>query len=337
MAKRHGGPRPLYFESFRAALARAPEGLIRVAPPASDAQIAAAERALGIAVPLPFATFLRSFDGADLFHESVVICGVGPDAFRSLVAVNRGERHPLVRADEIVFAEASGGDTLLLSPGADEPRVIRLRPGSDERWLSGSTFARWLDAVIAREQILYDAGGEFVLEAFEPDGEELTATFALRQAERALKKDPDAAEPHHDLGVAYRRLGKLDRAASAFARAAGLDPENPWPWFDLGRARLQQGEAAPAVEAFRRAGEATPGAEGARFFAWAARAAMDAGRADEATAAREQARARDPEIVAVLTRAAQAAAREDDAAGVTEAQALAAVFAAPTGRKLPVR
>ncbi len=68
-----------------------PDGLVRPSPPASDALIAAAEQELGTALPQAFASFLRSFDGADLFHEAIVIAGVGPTAPRSLAELNLAE------------------------------------------------------------------------------------------------------------------------------------------------------------------------------------------------------------------------------------------------------
>ena len=64
-------------------MGRLPAGLIRVVPPAADADIAGAEGALGHAMPAAYASFLRSFDGADLFHESLLIAGVGPQAPRA--------------------------------------------------------------------------------------------------------------------------------------------------------------------------------------------------------------------------------------------------------------
>jgi tetratricopeptide (TPR) repeat protein len=216
-----------------------------------------------------------------------------------------------------VFAEAAGGDRYALE-AADPPGVLHLRPGSDERWRAGSTFSRWLDATLARELLLYDAEGEFVLEAFEADGEELTPLFAMRQAERALRKDPDSAETHHDLAVALRRSGRLARARDHFARATELDPDNPWPWFDRARADLAAAAPADAVPSFRRAAEVTPGPEGARFLAWAARAAIEAGLPEEAERARKDALARDPDLVESLGRAVDAAAEDEDARAEAE-------------------
>jgi hypothetical protein len=327
----HRGRPALYFEGFRSALADAPAGLLRAGPPADPAAIAAAEQVLGRPLPHAYDAFLRSFDGADMFHESLVVYGVGPRTFRGLVPGNEAPG-PLLHPGELVIAEGAGGDRLALS-AEDEARVFRLRAGSEERWLAGSSFPRWLEAAIAREAILYDHEGEFRLEAFEEDGEELTPTFALRQAERALKKDPGSAESHHDLGVASRRLGRLDRAREAFAEAATLDPENPWPAFDHGRTALALDSFVEAAEAFRRAAAAAPGAEGARFVAWAARAARQAGDLAAAEALRREAEARDPALPSSLRRAFEAAA--DDEAARVEAEALLSVFE-PSRRRLPL-
>src|SRR5204862_4018775 len=124
---------------------------------------------------------------------------------------------------------------LLAPDGAGAERVWRLPADSEERWLAGSSFAAWLDATLAAEEVMYDSDGEFLLAAFAEDGEELAPPFALRRAERALRKDPGSALFQHELGMALRRMGRAEHAAQAFAQAAALDARNPWPWFDLGR------------------------------------------------------------------------------------------------------
>jgi len=335
-----------FFEGFRAALAEWPDGLVRTLPPATAADIAAAERALG-PLPVAYTRFLRSFDGADLFHESIVICGVGAGAFQPLASANRPPPSG-ARPGDLVFATTSAGDTLLLAPPTQHSddndngdpadfRVIRLRADSEERWLSGSDFPHWLDATLARERVLYDDQGEFLLEAFEPDGEELTTIYALRRSERALRKDPGSAENHHDQGIALRSMGRLDGAATAFARAAALDPGNPWPWFDLGRVSASQGNQVEAADAFRRAAEAQPGPEGARFLAHAARAAWQGGQRADADSDRREAARRHPAIAADLRRAAEAAAEAADDDARIDAEALAAVFdGVPLAHRLPI-
>jgi tetratricopeptide (TPR) repeat protein len=307
----------MFFERFREAAARLPDGLIRPAPPAAPAAIAAAEARLG-ALPAEYASFLRSFDGADLFHEAVVVAGVGPGAPRALLALNEAAGAGPSR--ELVFAEAVAGDRFLLD---GQGRVLRLRAGSDERVIAGSGFERWLDATIARERVLYGPDGEFAPDVFDEDGEEIAPAVVLKQTERALKVDPGSAEAQHERGVALRRLGRVDRALEAFAAASALDPDDPWPWFDFGRTALEAERELPrAREAFERAAAREAGPSGARLLAWAARAAALAGDEPAAAEARRQALARDPALLDALARAEAQAALEGDDAARAENEAL---------------
>ncbi|HEX4404278.1 MAG TPA: SMI1/KNR4 family protein [Polyangia bacterium] len=319
----------MFFDRFREAMARLPAGLIRPAPAATPDLIARAEARLG-PLPAPYASFLRSFDGADLFHEAIVIAGVGASAPRDLVALNDEAAET---DDALVFAEAVAGDRFALDARG---RVLRLRAGSDERIVAGSTFEHWLDATIARERVLYGADGEFAPDVFDDDGEEIAPLIVVRQTERALKIDPGSAEAQHERGVALRRLGRLDRAVEAFAAATALDPENPWPWFDLGRAALASGDDLPrARAAFERAAALEQGPSAARLHAWAARAAPDAAAAEES---RHSALARDPALLDAFTRAEAQAALEgdDEARAENEALRLALAPGSAARRSLPV-
>ena len=289
MTRRRGrgpGARPeLFFDHFRAAAARLPAGLIRVMPPAPADVVRATEAALGRQLPDDYRAFLESFDGADLFHETILVAGAGPGAPVRLADL------PQERDGELSFAVAAAGERYALDSAG---RVIRYDPGAEERAVVGTSFTRWLDATIAREQVLYGPDGEYAPEAFDPSGEEVTPLVALRQAERAQKQDPDAAGWAHARGLALRRLGRARAAVLALEEAARLDPENPWAWFDLGRAALDDAQGASAVAAFRRAAELDPGPEGGRLLAWAARAAAGG---PEAVPLREAALARDPGLV----------------------------------------
>jgi len=310
-------------------MARLPAGLIRVRPPAEPEEIARAEEKLGRPLPATYASFLRSFDGADLFHESIVIAGVGRGATRALQTL------PQERPGELVFGEALWGDRYAL---AADGRVLRHDPGADERAIAGTSFERWLDATVAREQILFGSDGEYAEDVFDPSGQEVTPTIALRQAERALKVDPGAADTEHARGLALVRLGRRDAALAAFRAASELDANNPWPLFDLGRTALALDKPAVALPAFRQAAAATrEDATAARLLAWAVRAAVAAGD-DEAAGLRREALARDPQLVAGLTRAASAAGEDaDDEARAEEIALLEAVApGTPIPRRLPV-
>ena len=319
----------MFFDRFREALSRLPDGLVRTGPPATGEALATAESALG---PLPpiLRSFLQSFDGADLFHETVLIAGVGPGAPRSLAELNPQP------GPEIVFAEAPGADRFALrADGA----VLRLKAGEEdserERWLAGSGFERWLEALVAHERVLYGPDGEFSPDAFEADGAEILPLAALRQAERALKLDPDAAELHHERAVALRRLGRQADSRQAFARAAALDADNPWTWFDLGRAALAEGVSAggEALEAFEHAArlERGPehGPERARFWVWAARAAQLLAAPERQASCRREALALVPELATALRRARDASLAEDDPEALAEAEALLAALEEP--------
>jgi len=325
-----------------------PAGLIRPGPPADQTAIAAAETRLGaeekagtkLKLPPAFAAFLRSFDGVDLFHEAVVVAGVGPAAARRLHELRDPEASDHAEMKNLlVFAEAVGGDRFAFD---GDGRVLRLRAGSDERWRSGGDFERWLDGTIAHHRILYGPDGEFSPDAFEPDGAEVVPVIALRQTERALRACDDSAEWQHEQGVALRRLGRLAEAKDAFARAAALDPENPWPRFDGGRVALELGPAT-AREArlgFSEAARLEKGEAAARFWVWAARAALLGAEPDQVRVCRAAAVAAEPDVASSLRRARDAAQDdEDDPDALAEAEALVAALEddIPTGRaRLPV-
>lgn len=288
-------------------MARLPTGLIRTFPPAPPGDVSAAAAQLGVAPPEGYASFLNSFDGADLFHEAIVVAGVGP-----LAPLRLGDLNPERPIAELVFAEAAGGDRFAF---ALDGRVLRLRAGSEERWVAGSDFPRWLDAIVAHERVLYGPDGEFSPDAFEPDGMEVAPIVALRQAERALRVDPGAAEAEHERGVALRRLARWKDSADAFQRSAELDPDNPWPWFDLGRVCLSLDipGARRALDAFENAGRLEPGPTGARLWAWAARAALVCALPERVERARHEALVREPNLKESLARARDAGRAEDGA------------------------
>lgn len=319
-------------------MARLPAGLVRPFRAARPEEVAAAERALGRSLPEAYASFLRSFDGADLFHEAIVLAGVGPEAPRSLVALNLTRSPDRRVEEELVFAEAADGDRFAL---AADGHVVRLGAEPEpERWRAGSDFARWLDATIAHDRVLYDSDGEFAEHAFDPDGGEILPLMVLRQAERALRVDPGSADAEHERGVALRRLDRLEDSVAAFRRAATLDPPNPWPWFDLGRVAMTMGTpgARPALEAFEAAATRLgPGPTGARAWAWAARAAGLCALPERIERCRGEALACEPGLTVSLRRARDTAVAsletgDGDPEELHEAEALLEALEGPIPR-----
>ncbi|MES1165021.1 MAG: tetratricopeptide repeat protein [Verrucomicrobiota bacterium] len=301
-------------------------------PAAAATAVARARDDMALELPGPFVSFLRSFDGADLFHEAIVLGGVTAAAFRRLVDMNpRPRLPPLLPTDGAVFAEVVGGDRYAFAAGG---RIVRLRGGSDERWAAGADFSRWLDGLIAHERVLYGPDGEFSPDAFDPDGTEVAPLVALRQAERALRACDDSAEWHHERGVALRRLGRLPDAKEAFARAAELDPGNPWPRFDGGRVALDLGPGAAreAGALFEAAACLDRGDAAARLWIWAARAAVLAADPEQLERTRREALACEPALAEQLRRAREAARETGDADEIAEAEALVDALESPPAR-----
>lgn len=283
-------------------------------------------RTLGRPLPTELERFLRSWDGAELFQESVRIYGLD-NVLGSLLRANTSDRPAGLLPTDLVFGDTAAGELLVLDA---QERVVRLRgldddedtraaesgwqPRWDERWFSGSTLENWLAATVTHELPLYDSEGEFVLEAFEEDGLALVPSFALKLARKVLRKDPASAELHHALGVAQRRNGKVDEASLSFEQAAQLDPGNSWIWFDLGRSLLEQDAWPAAAAAFGHAAahSSERPLQAARFCVWQACAwKQDANEPMRAAAASEALRL-SPTLQADLQKAATAAVADDD-------------------------
>jgi class 3 adenylate cyclase/tetratricopeptide (TPR) repeat protein len=73
---------------------------------------------------------------------------------------------------------------------------------------------------------------------------------AITALQQKLKKDPNSAILHYNLGVAYHRVHRLEEAASAYLRAIALKEDFHKAHFNLGVLRVSQGRFAEAVELF---------------------------------------------------------------------------------------
>jgi tetratricopeptide (TPR) repeat protein len=266
-----------YFERFREELTRYAEGVHRLGTPADPAAIAG--------LPEEYRNFLRSWDGADLFHEDMHI--------RSAAECAR-------EAGELVFAEDAAGSRFAFAEGG----IVEYEADTGLRWRAATSLERWLDGVMAQGALLYEPEGEFREGVFA--GEELEPAIELKLLRKRVRLDPEAPKPHFDLGMMLARQGHPREAERELARAVELDEGAPWPWFELGKLRFRKGDLPGAVSALARAAETEPTHEHAGFFcAWAARAAHAMGDARVAKF-REQALSRDPGLPGRQIAAAQA-------------------------------
>ncbi len=291
-----------FHEAFRSALAGWPEGVHRPGAPAAPADLEAATRALGEPLPQPVVDFLRSWNGALVFHESVVLFGVGPAAEGGdLVAATRGARAAgACGPHDLVIGETADGGLWTL--GTDG-RVWLLE--DEERWPVGSTLERFVAAVCAHEAVLFDRDGEYKEGAFEPGGERLVPAMAVQAARKAIAADRDAARWHFELGVALAEAHP-EQATRALEEAARLFPTGPFVRHELGKLLARQGRHAEAAAAFEAAHDADAEHDSASFFLLeAARAARQGGDATRAEALGRRAVEVDHDLVSRLREAAE--------------------------------
>lgn len=141
----------------------------------------------------------------------------------------------------------------------------------------------------------------------------------------ALRLAPDSARDHEDLGVALCCLERLDEGARSFERALELDRRNAGAMLKLARAWAHLGRHAPALGLVERALAADPRLE-ARALAITGFVRLEQRRWGEAVEAYGRALAREPDQVEALLGRAKAWLRqgEPDRARADGERALAA-------------
>ena len=135
-----------FFESLRTAVGRFAAGVHELGAPSDERALNAAEKRLGISFPTSHREFLRSFDGANLFHESLRLFAAAE------ITVARGNEERFLRV-----GETPDGALYLRSDGG----LYLVDEESPDPILSGSSTEAWLDATLAREALLVDRDGEY--------------------------------------------------------------------------------------------------------------------------------------------------------------------------------
>ncbi len=83
--------------------------------------------------------------------------------------------------------------------------------------------------------------------------------LAVDHLSRGVTMAPRDAGLHYNLGLAFKEIGDLTKAAESFRQAADLDPSDAAAAANLGSSRLALGDHDGAAEAFRRSLERQPG------------------------------------------------------------------------------
>ena len=74
--------------------------------------------------------------------------------------------------------------------------------------------------------------------------------FARRMGKKAVKRDKTFVEAYDMLGIANRKLGRLDAALAAFQRSHELSPDGKVALVNMGLIQLQQREWSAAEHAY---------------------------------------------------------------------------------------
>jgi tetratricopeptide (TPR) repeat protein len=78
------------------------------------------------------------------------------------------------------------------------------------------------------------------------------AEAGKREAEKALRQDATAPQPHYVLGLIARAQNQLDQALAEFEKVLKLDPDDVGTNVNVGQIFVQQRKSAEAIAAFRR-------------------------------------------------------------------------------------
>ncbi len=75
--------------------------------------------------------------------------------------------------------------------------------------------------------------------------------LAIQSYREILKNKPDSALVHSNLGLAYVRIGRLNKAVRSFQRAIKCDKTFAEAHYHLGRAYQDLGKTTEAIRAFK--------------------------------------------------------------------------------------
>lgn len=229
----------LFFENLRTAVGRYAAGVHHLFPAASEKVLFQAEHELGCEIPPGYRDFLRSFNGATLFHETFTLFPAAELA--------RSADHPAY----LRMGDSPDGELWM---SADrEGRIYQVDDESPDPILIGSGIEPWLNSTLAREGLLVDREGEF-RDVFTDDGMSLTVRRKRVQLGR-----------RHDSGSALYLLeqaelsadeGDLEAAIAALRQAVELDPQAGPAWELLATLYMDTDQAEAGVHAAQQAAAA---------------------------------------------------------------------------------
>jgi tetratricopeptide (TPR) repeat protein len=282
---------PILYEPLRLALRKYADGVHLVGPPATEQALRAAAERLGRPLPASYEDFLRSFDGASLFNELIVLHGAADPALGS---VGEGQVRIGATPEGALWMDGAG--------------VIRL---VDEEMpdpiIAGTDLERFLSALLSREGLIHDREGEF-RGVIDEEGD-LLLPVRRKRVQAGQKHDPLAALYLLEEAELLLMEREAERAVERLERATALDPQAGPAWELLSALHREAGRGKQAEAAALSAAAATPDPflRASRLLD-AAQSAQGKDQAAHAAAARQA----DPEHAATLLKQARAALAQGD-------------------------
>lgn len=230
----------LFFENLRTAVGRYAAGVHHLFGSATDKALLKAEEQLSCELPPSYREFLRSFNGATLFHETFTLFAVSE--------VERSREHPAY----LRIGESPDGELWLSNDS--QGRIYLVDDESPDPIVVGSSMEPWLNSTLAREGLLVDREGEF-RDVFTDDG--LTLPVRRKRIQLGRRHDPGSALYLLEQAELNADEGDLEAAIAALRQAVELDPHAGPAWELLATLYLDSDQPDAGVHAAMQAAAAS--------------------------------------------------------------------------------
>jgi tetratricopeptide (TPR) repeat protein len=212
----------------------------------------------------------QRFDGFELGHGEATVYTAQEVASATARLLEEGR----AQEGDIVLGSYGRDDLVLCRDPWEEGADVVLVDEAGGRGPYASTAMHAVLGILAELSVILDDGGEYHDELFGEDGE-LELKVERRMLRRHLDADEDAPLPRFRLAQLLRRAGEAAGAKRELELCLRRAPNFAWAHQELGRAWLDLNELDKSRRAFDEAAQLADNASlQAYFLAWAALAAQ---------------------------------------------------------------